>query len=106
MGSLATSSVIVQIAGERYIVRSDADETYVRTLAQYVDQHIDNVRQSSKIVPTHKLAILAALNVADELFQAKRQQSDLKQRVKRSSRALLTLLDREEKRLGGGAETI
>ena len=84
-------SVVVHIAGQRYVVRSDADETYVRTLAGYVDERINEVRSSSKLIPTQKLAILAALNVADDLFKERRKRAQLKSRVREKSKVVLAL---------------
>jgi cell division protein ZapA len=92
------SSVAVTIAGQQLVVRSDADETYVRTLAAYLSERIDEVRSSQRVVPTQKLAILAALNIADELFQERTKQKDLKRRIREKSKRLLSFLDREEKR--------
>jgi len=85
--------VAVNIAGQRYVVRSEADETYVRTLASYLDEQIDELKRNSKVVATQKLAILAALNIADELFRERRKRSELESRVRQKSRSLLAFLD-------------
>ena len=97
---LAKKSLKVKIAGAPIKVRSDADETYVRTLASFVDEKIQEVRYSSR-ASSHELAILAAMNIADDLFQERRKREGLKQRVRERSVTLLSLLDKEEKRLLG-----
>lgn len=79
-------------------MRTDADETYVRKLAAYVNQRIEEVRSTSRPVQTQKLAILAALNVADELFRERREASELKGRVKDKAKRVLAYLEKEEQR--------
>ena len=71
--------VTVEIAGQRYPIRSSLDERYVAELAGYVDQ---KMRAASIAAPTSDmlgLAVLVALNIADEYFRA-RQQQFLRQR--------------------------
>jgi cell division protein ZapA len=65
------SVVTVDIAGQRYPIRSDLDERYVAELAAYVDQ---KMRAASDAAPTSDLlglAVLVALNLADEYFRAR-----------------------------------
>ena len=67
--------VTVDIAGQRYPIRSGLDERYVTELAAYVDQ---KMRAASDAAPTSDmqgLAILVALNLADEFFRARDAQS-------------------------------
>jgi len=67
--------VTVEIAGQRYPIRSGLDPTYVGELASYVDK---KMRAASDAAPTTDmlgLAILVALNLADEYFRARQHQS-------------------------------
>ena len=68
---MAKRSVVVYVGGQRYVVRSDADETYIQTLAGYVDDRLKEVQRGSKPVSPQSLTMLAALNIADELFQTR-----------------------------------
>ncbi len=61
----------VNIVGEEYAIRSDASPEHTRAVAQYVDQSIKRVLNSSLVVENHKAAILAALQITDELFRAR-----------------------------------
>jgi len=61
--------VRAQIVGEEYTIRSDASTEHTRAVAQYVDQAIKRVLHSGSVVETHKAAILAALQITDELFR-------------------------------------
>jgi len=67
--------VKVMIVGEEYSIRSDASPEHTRAVAQYVDQSIKRVLNTSMVVENHKAAILAALQITDELFRA-RQDSE------------------------------
>ena len=78
-------------------MRSDADETYIRTLAAYVDDRLKEVQRSSKPVSSQSLAVLAALNITDELFKERQKRVELKQRIKDKSNAAIAYLDREVK---------
>jgi cell division protein ZapA len=63
--------VSVEILGQQYPIRSPLDAVYVADLAAYVDEKI---RSSANITPTTdtvRLAVLAALNIADEYFHAR-----------------------------------
>ena len=85
------------IAGQRYSLRSDADETYVNSLAGYVDEKIREVQRASKQVATHQVAILTALQIADELFRERRGRAELRRRVREQSRRMLDVIARETK---------
>jgi len=70
MGGIVT----VEIAGQKYPIRSTLDPTYVAELASYVEK---KVRAASEATPTSDvlgLAVLAALNIADEYFRARDNQ--------------------------------
>lgn len=88
-------SVVVHIAGQRYVVRSDADEEFVNLLAGYVNDRIMEVQRTSRPVSGQSLAVLAALNIAGDYFREKQQRLVLKQQVREKSRALLAFLDKE-----------
>jgi cell division protein ZapA len=67
--------VIVDIAGQQFPIRSSLDEKYVAALAQYVEQKMAAAASSAPASDTVGLAILVALNIADELFRTRDQQS-------------------------------
>jgi cell division protein ZapA len=86
------NAVKVTIADEEYTVRSELDPEYTREVAAHVDAAIRRVLSSGPIVESHKAAILAALAITDELFQSRRQQQELAQRLKQLSGELARLL--------------
>jgi len=63
--------VHVDIHGQRYAVRSDLDPAYITELAAYLDDKMRLASQEIQSVDVLRVAIIAALNVADELFRAR-----------------------------------
>ncbi|MSP62675.1 MAG: cell division protein ZapA [Myxococcales bacterium] len=90
-------SVAVTIAGQRYMLKSDAEVEYVNSIAAFVDQKIGEVQRSTRQVGTHQVAILAALQIADDLFQERRRRAELRRKVRDRSRRMLATIAREVK---------
>jgi cell division protein ZapA len=61
----------VEIHGQRYPIKSSLDQEYVARLARYVDDRMRVAADSTPTGDSLRLAILAALNIADELFRCK-----------------------------------
>jgi cell division protein ZapA len=61
----------VEIHGQRYPVRSALEPEYVERLARYVDQKMRAAGESTASGDVMRLAVLAALNIADELFRCR-----------------------------------
>ncbi|HEY6059783.1 MAG TPA: cell division protein ZapA [Gemmatimonadales bacterium] len=74
-------AVRVVIGGEEYTVRSDLPPEYTREVAGYVDQALRKVLAQGGLVETHKAAILAALDITNELFQAKKGEREVAGRL-------------------------
>src|SRR4030081_3580146 len=69
---MADDAVIsVEIHGQRYPIRSGLDQEYVARLANYVDEKMRAAADSTPTGDALRLAVLAALNVADELFRCR-----------------------------------
>lgn len=58
---------VVEIFGEEYIMRGDASSEYMKMLASYIDKKMKYISSRQPLLPISKVAVLAALNVADEL---------------------------------------
>ncbi|MEM7416866.1 MAG: cell division protein ZapA [Gemmatimonadota bacterium] len=65
------TSVTVRIAGEEHTIRASAEPEYTRKCAALVDDRIHEIRMAAGLIEGHKAAILAALSIADEYFQAR-----------------------------------
>ena len=64
------ASVTVRIAGEEHTIRANAEPEYTKRCAKLVDDRIHEIRMKVGLIEGHKAAILAALSIADECFQA------------------------------------
>ncbi len=93
------ASVTVRIAGEEHTIRSNAEPEYTRRCASLVDERIQEIRAKSGLIEGHKAAILAALSIADELFQSEEAVETVRREV--ASRAA-NLTRRLESELAGG----
>jgi cell division protein ZapA (FtsZ GTPase activity inhibitor) len=88
----AKNAVRVIIGGEEYTVRSELPPEYTREVAAYLDAALKRVRDSLPMVETHKAAILAGLAITDELFQARRGDRDVAERLSAVADDLARLL--------------
>ena len=70
-----TQVVTVEIAGQQYPIRSTLDAKYVAELAAYVDQKMRSAAEAAPASDLLGLAVLVALNIADEYFRARDHQS-------------------------------
>ncbi len=74
-------AVKVMIGGEEFTVRSDLPPEYTREVAGYLDQAVRKVLSQGGLVETHKAAILAALDITNELFQSKKGEREVAARL-------------------------
>jgi cell division protein ZapA len=86
-----SSVITVEIAGQRYPIRSALDERYVTELAAYVDQKMRAASEAAPASDMLGLAVLVALNIADEYFRERERDprapaGDLQERAVRLER--------------------
>ena len=63
----------VEIYNEIYKIINEGSPEYTCSLADYVDERMREITKSGVAIPPVKLAVLAALNIADDLFKAKKE---------------------------------
>jgi len=80
-GLAVKRTIKIHIGGQQYILRSDADESYVQSLADSVNARIDALK-GSRQVATQSDVVLAALKLADDLEHEKQAQSRLRTHVR------------------------
>ena len=89
--------VTVEIAGQRYPIRSGLDPAYVAELAAYVDTKMRAASDAAPSTDMLGVAVLVALNIADECFRARAQESsshgDFHQRALKLEQLVDTVLD-------------
>ncbi len=88
MNDPGRSVVTVEIAGEEYTLRADTTPDYAKECASHVDHTITEILQGGALVQTHKAAILAALSLTDQLFQARRETDALRAEIGRLAERL------------------
>jgi cell division protein ZapA len=83
----------VTLSGQTVRVKTDADEQYVKGLAAYVDKKIAEISRRTRTVSTQRVALLVAMDIADEYFRSRSRARDFRREVKRRSGRLLEMLD-------------
>jgi cell division protein ZapA len=86
--------ISVEIHGQRYPRRSSLEHEYVLRLAAYVDQKITAAAESTPSGDSLRLAVLAALNIADELFRIREATRARDSQIAERASELEQLLDR------------
>lgn len=69
--------VAVRIYDEEYVVKGNENEEYVQMLASFVDRRMRMISQRNRKLSTTKLAVLTALNLADELNKLQEDYDEL-----------------------------
>ena len=87
MPSSSTTTTQVEIFGEVYSVRGSDENGYLQELASLVDRKMREVAGQVK-GDTARIAILAALNLADELFQIQNRQEGERVEIREKVAAL------------------
>jgi len=92
--SEANNQVKISIFGQEYSVKAPADPDYIKKIAQYLDEKMREVQSGfSSTQSSTRIAILAGMNITDELFTAKQSgevdSSDAEQKIS----SLIELID-------------
>jgi cell division protein ZapA len=86
--------VKVEIFGQSYAIRGELDENYVHKLARYVDEKMHAIAAGGATVDTQKVAVLAALAIADELYSTQKDRGDHQELLREQAERCLTLVER------------
>ena len=85
--------VEVEILGQKYTIKSEADPKYVRDLAAYVEKRVKSVEGQMRGQDPIKALALAGLYIADELFQAREDLSKYEGDLPKRIGVMVDLLD-------------
>ncbi|MFB0527643.1 MAG: cell division protein ZapA [bacterium] len=89
----------VRIYNREFVIEGgNWDPLYVSALAKYVDEQMNRIANTSNIVDTSRVAVLAALNIADELFRLRESKDTGGQEISKRSDELIRLLDQALKK--------
>jgi len=83
----------VEILGREYKIRGAADAAYIAEVARYVDAKLREVSQGGVSPAPDRVAIIAAMNIADELFQLKRAHTEEFSSIEKRAQTLIHMLD-------------
>jgi cell division protein ZapA len=85
---MAPGQIRVNIFGSEYTLRADSENNYVEEIAEYIDEKMREIDRTQTLKSTTRVAILAALNVADELFQERLYRKKLIEQLDEESKKL------------------
>jgi cell division protein ZapA len=89
-----SQSIKVQIFGQTFAIQGELDEAYVQKLAAYVNHKMNAIAQMAPTVDGQRLALMAALAIADELHSLKEQHGDRDEILKEQAERCLNLVER------------
>jgi cell division protein ZapA len=81
--------VEIKVFGQTFSVKTDAEEDHLQAVARYVNEKMEEVLKKTKSVSTLNVAILTALNIADDLLKEKEQRKALVKEVEVKSKDLV-----------------
>ena len=90
----STPTIRVEIYNQTYNIRSDGDSEYITQLAEFVDGRMREISSGTLTVDSLKVAILAALHIADELHRLKRLHEQADSQLASRSAECAEMLDR------------
>jgi cell division protein ZapA len=88
-----SKSTVVEILGQEYRVKGDSDVERIEMVGRYVDQKMRQLTKGTSLGSSTKVAILAALNIADELYEERQKAADLLRQVDERIRTMKALLE-------------
>ena len=94
MDAASTPTIRVEIYNQTYNIRSDGDSDYITQLAEFVDSRMREISSGTLTVDSLKVAILAALHIADELHRLKRLHEQADSQLASRSTECAEMLDR------------
>jgi cell division protein ZapA len=89
-----SDSVEVSVHGQVFKLRTEASPEYVKDLSDYVNGIMDRMVRQSRTPSTDRIAVMAALRIADALFQAREQAQEVANSMDARIRALIDATDR------------
>lgn len=85
--------VELRLAGQAVVIKGGGDEVYLQTVASYVEGKMREISQRTRIVSTQQVALLAAMDIADEYFRSQKEAKSFRADVRERSVRLLDLME-------------
>ena len=94
MAEKEDNQIKITIFGQEYSVKAPADPTYIKQIAEYVDTKMREVQSGfSSTQSSNRIAILSAMNITDELFNAKKRGDTDNNEIEEKISSLIELID-------------
>jgi len=87
--------VKIDIYDQIYNVNADQNEEYLKELAAYVDAKMRDVATATRTVDSVKVAVLAALNIADEMFALRERQQEIDGPLRKRVEKCVALVEKD-----------
>jgi cell division protein ZapA len=88
----------IRVFGQTFTVKSEAEESHIQEVAQYVNSKIEEITKRTRTVSSLNVAILTALNIADDLLKEREKRMALLKEVGLRSKDLVEKIDRKMSR--------
>lgn len=85
----------VKIFGQEYSIKGDGDEEYITELAGYVDDRMRDIFANNKSIDTTKVAMLAAINIAHELFKLRKENGEKERALYKKTGDIIDFIDEQ-----------
>ena len=92
--------VRIEILGREYFVKSNEGEERVKEIGDYVNRKIKEIAEGSKTVSTLNVAILVALNIAEDYFKAMEDQKQFENNIARKTSQIVDMINMQMESFG------
>lgn len=83
----------ITLLNQKFTLKSESDEKHVRSVSDYVNKKLFEIQEGTASVSSLKVALLAALNIADDFFKFKTLQKDKEQEAKKKIKEIAKFVD-------------
>ena len=83
----------LNILGKEYSIKSNLEESYINQIAHHLNQKIGEVVKTTKTVATHNIVLLAAMEIANDYFQAKNRNEELIAMIENKADSLIEYIN-------------
>ena len=85
----------VTLLNQKFQLKSESDDKYVQRVADYVNKKLFDIQEKTKSVSSLNVALLAALNIADDFFKIKGGEKEKVVQARGKVKEILGLIDRQ-----------
>lgn len=95
---MGTSNIVrVTIFGQEYVIKTSANPQYIKDVAAYVNDKMNEIKDSGLDIDSQqlKIAVLASMNITDELFDIRKEGNDLINEIEKKTNNILEIVEQE-----------